>query len=133
LLYYLPEGVERPNKELRKEMRKDPNRVSIEKPANILFAVCREKNDRRMPERVLTKNISSGGLCVVSDIEVKKGTVLAAEIIFDAAGLGRLKAYCEAMWSKQTGENGQYEVGLQFIGLKDSESKNLKEFIHSYN
>lgn len=109
-------------------MRK-ADRVDLKKETNILFGVCREKNSHKIPETVITKNISGSGMCVVSDIEVKKGTVLAAEVVLNTVGTEKFKAYCEAVWSKKSEETGNYEAGLQFIGLKPEEEKNLKNYL----
>lgn len=112
-------------------MRKD-KRVELKTETNIIFGVCREKNSHKIPERVTTKNISNGGMCVVSNIELKKGTVLAAEVVLNTSGMERFKAYCEAVWSKKAENEGNYETGLQFIGLKPEEEKHLKEYLKSY-
>ena len=126
------EGVERPDLEYkRKNMRKD-DRVEIKTQTNILFGVCADKNSHKIPEKVMTKNISNGGLCVVSNIEMKKGTVLAAEIVLNTDGMEKFKAYCEAVWSRKSEEAGTYETGLQFIGLKPDEEKHLEEYLQKY-
>jgi c-di-GMP-binding flagellar brake protein YcgR len=109
-------------------MRKE-DRVELKAETNILFGVCREKNSHKIPEKVMTKNISRGGLCVVSTVEMKKGTVLAAEIVLNTEGMEKFKAYCETVWSKKADETGTFEAGLQFIGLKPAEEKNLKQYL----
>jgi c-di-GMP-binding flagellar brake protein YcgR len=115
----------------RKNMRKD-DRVELKTETNILFGVCREKNSHKIPEKVMTKNISNGGLCVVSDVEVKKGTVLATEIVLNTAGMEKFKAYCEVIWSRKADEGGKFETGLQFIGLKPMEEKLLEDYLKTY-
>lgn len=109
-------------------MRKN-ERVELNTETNIIFGVCREKNSHKIPEKVMTKNISNGGICVVSNVEVKKGTVLAAEIVLNTEGMEKFKAYCETVWSKKCDETGSYEAGLQFIGLKPAEEKNLRTYL----
>lgn len=115
----------------RKNMRKE-DRVDLKTETNILFGVCREKNSHKIPEKVTTKNISGGGMCVVSNIELKKGTVLAAEVVLNTAGMDKFKAYCEAVWSRKADKSGNYETGLQFIGLKPAEEKQLKAYLKAY-
>jgi len=115
----------------RKNMRKD-DRVELKTETNIIFGVCTDKNSHKIPEKVMTKNISNGGLCVVSTVEVKKGTVLAAEIVLNTDGMEKFKAYCEAVWSRETKEKGTFETGLQFIGLKPTEEKHLEEYLKAY-
>jgi c-di-GMP-binding flagellar brake protein YcgR len=41
----------------------------------------------------------------------------------------KFKAYCETVWSRKSDEAGNYEAGLQFIGLLPSEEKNLKKYL----
>ncbi len=115
----------------KKDMRKDKLRVEMKKEASIIFGVCRNLN-KKMPEKVYTKNISKGGLCIVSDTELPKGAVLGAEIAINSGSMQTLKAYCEAVWSRKDEESDKYLAGLQFIGLKPSEERNLEEFLKNY-
>jgi c-di-GMP-binding flagellar brake protein YcgR len=117
---------------VKKQARKDIKRINVEKEINILFALRTGEAGGKVPEQVVTKNISAGGLCILSGGELAKGTVIAAEINLQADRLEKLKAYCEAVWSRKEEETGQYETGLQFIGLKDSESIRLKEYLNTY-
>jgi c-di-GMP-binding flagellar brake protein YcgR len=110
-------------------MRKH-DRAELKTETRILFGVCREKNSHEIPEKVSTKNISTGGLCVVSNVELKRGTVIAAEIFLNKEGTEKFKAYCEAVWSRKETDSGYYETGLRFIDLKNSDEGNLKEFVN---
>lgn len=112
-------------------MRKE-DRVDLQKETNIIFGVCREKVSGCIPEKVFTKNISGGGMCIVSGTELKKGTVLGAEVLLNTQGMEKFKAYCEAVWSRKLDSEDGYEVGLQFIDLKPTDEKNLRQFLQSY-
>ena len=109
-------------------MRKE-DRVEVKKETNILFGVCREKNSSKIPEKVITKNISGGGMCITSNTEVKKGTVLAAEIVLNTEGMQKFRAYCETLWSRKSDDG--YEAGVQFIGVKPSEEEQLKKYLEN--
>jgi c-di-GMP-binding flagellar brake protein YcgR len=128
----LCEGVESRRQQMGKNQRKDVDRICAEKRMNILFSVTDDNSVGNIPDTVRTKNISLGGMCVVSDSGINKGTVIAAEIILNDEGCERIKAYCEAKWSRKLDDSGIFESGFQFIGLREESEKHLKAFISKH-
>ena len=119
--------------QMNKNQRKDLNRICADKQMNILFAVSIDNSLGTAPETVMIKNISKGGLCVVSDEGISAGTVIAAEITLDIEGKESVKVYCEAKWTRKPSENGKHETGMQFIGFRGNGENLLKDFIDTYS
>jgi hypothetical protein len=108
--------------------RKDKFRLEIEKDVFILQAFNTEKHELELPDHLKLKNISRSGLCLISDIELKQGTVIEAEIMLEDVQ-DSVTAYCQAVWNKKNGKNRQFETGMKFLGIKDEDSENLGVFL----
>jgi c-di-GMP-binding flagellar brake protein YcgR len=130
LLYYFPREQER-RQQIMKNQRKDTLRICAEKQVKILFAAGDSGGINSAPDALITKNISMGGLCALSDAGIEKGTVMAAEIILEHGENGSIKVYCESRWTRKPGESGRHETGMQFISFRGDSEKHLKEFIES--
>jgi hypothetical protein len=111
--------------------RKDLHRVPFSGKIRIIqeapAAECRYKT----PGLLKTRNISLGGLCVVSDIEICRDTVMETEIFLQPGGVKNLHAFCRVAWSKKTQKENGYETGMQFLGVKDRACDFIKEFVNS--
>jgi hypothetical protein len=130
-MYIITQGSGR--QQMDKNRRKDLNRICADKQMNILFAVGIDNSLGTVPEKVIIKNISKGGLCVVSDTGIGAGTVIAAEIILDGAGKESVKVYCEAKWTRKPSKNHRHETGMEFICFRGNGENLLKEFIDNYS
>lgn len=111
--------------------RKDIHRVPFSGKIRIIqeapAAECRYKT----PGLLKTRNISLGGLCVVSGSEICKGTVMEAEIFLQPGGPEKLRAFCRVAWTRKMPKESGYETGIQFAGVKDRDCNFIKEFVNS--
>jgi hypothetical protein len=111
--------------------RKDKFRLSVEKDVFILQAVKSDGQECKMPDNIKLKNISRGGLCVVTDIELEKGCVIEAEIMLEDV-LNSVKAFCQAVWKNKAEKDRNFETGMKIIGIKAEDVKNLEAFLHKH-
>lgn len=109
--------------------RKDTKRLAVEREIKILQAASANEISPRMAEKALIKNLSGGGLCIVSTIQIKKGTVIEADVLLRTDGLEKFRAYILAVWSRESAEPGYFETGAQFLGMKQEDSTGLERYI----
>ncbi len=110
--------------------KRQSNRLDIEREMYILQAAASNELFPSFPPIVTVKNISEGGICVVSDSELRAGTVLEAEILLRSHDLERFKVFCQAVWTKKS--TGGYETGMQFLGIKETDGMQLKQYIKEH-
>ncbi len=77
--------------------------------------------------KATAKNISKGGVCLVLSQKITEGNVIRVEIPIGETKI--IKAFCEVEWCKQQNANGNYEVGLRFIALKEDDAEFLDTYI----
>ncbi|MDD5347871.1 MAG: PilZ domain-containing protein [Candidatus Omnitrophica bacterium] len=100
---------------------------------NLLVDVAVSKRDATESEKVLsTKNISQGGVCVVSCEEYRIGDLLNVRLRLPDVD-GNIDAIGKVVWVKpwETGigpQSRRFDIGLEFIGVNDS----LYAKIHKY-
>jgi c-di-GMP-binding flagellar brake protein YcgR len=112
--------------------RKDTDRLKIERYMKIMQAAASNELSPEVPDRVMIKNISGGGLCVTSEKVLRAGVVIEAEVMLYADGLERFKVYCQAVWARRSESTGLYEAGLRFLGIKETDGIQLKEYIKEH-
>ena len=112
--------------------RNDKVRLTIEREMRILQAAASNTISPEFPETVRIKNISQGGLCVVAGTQIQKGVVIEAEILLRGHTLDKFKAYCQVVWSRLSPEDGTYETGLQFLGVKETDAMQLTDYIKTH-
>ena len=112
--------------------RNDKVRLSIEREMRILQAAAANDVSPEFPATATIKNISHGGLCVTAGSPINRGVVIEAEIILRGHPLEKFKAYCQAVWYKKTDEDTVYEIGLQFLGIKETDAAQLKQYIQRH-
>ena len=61
----------------------------------------------------LTKNISEGGLCLLMDQQLLKGTILQVEFNLSREDAGHVKAIVKVLWQEQDG--AKFITGVKFL------------------
>lgn len=61
----------------------------------------------------MTKNVSEGGLCLVVDQKLSKGTILQVEFNLHGEEAGQVKAIVRVLWQKQ--EEGKFLTGVKVL------------------
>lgn len=110
--------------------RRDAQRVEVEREIVILQAAAPHEISPKISEKAVIKNISSGGICVVSDECIKKGTVIEADVMLRTSGMEKFRAYIKAVWSKESCGRGCFETGMEFLGIKETDLIILRRYIH---
>jgi c-di-GMP-binding flagellar brake protein YcgR len=113
------------------EARKDSFRLSLNEDVFVLNAVGPKGHEVHLSGDVRVKNISSGGMCILTEIELEKGTVIEAEIELEDV-LNAIRAYCQTVWKSRRVERHQFQTGMKYIGLKDLDDKHLEDFLSKY-
>jgi c-di-GMP-binding flagellar brake protein YcgR len=78
--------------------------------------------ERKEEKTVQCKDISTGGLCVVTDQFVEVGSTLRLDISFPTIP-HLISAYAEVVWADETGE------GLKFLAIKEDDQNKIKNYI----
>ena len=112
--------------------RKDNKRVAVEREIKILQAAAANEISPKIAEKAFIKNLSAGGLCIVSGMRIKKGTVIEADVMLRTDGLEKFRAYLLAVWSRESAETGCFETGAQFLGMKQEDSIGLERYINQH-
>jgi len=112
--------------------RKDTKRLAVEREIKILQAAAAHELSPKMPEKAYIKNLSGGGLCIVSDTRIKKGTVIEADVLLRTHGLEKFRAYILAVWSRESEEPGCFETGMQFLGIKQEAFNGLEHYLKQH-
>jgi|GEM_PF-6243395 hypothetical protein len=112
--------------------RKDTKRLAVEREIKILQAAAANEISPEIPEKAFIKNLSGGGLCIVSGIRIKKGTVIEADVMLRTEGLEKFRAYIMAVWSRESEETGCFETGAQFLGMKQEDATVLERYIKQH-
>lgn len=77
-------------------------------------------------EKAQMKNISLGGLCLLSHHSLKIGNTVRINLILDGHAK-KVDAFCEVKWGKR--EIDGFLAGLSFISLTKEEEENIKSFV----
>jgi hypothetical protein len=76
------------------------------------------------------KNISLGGLCMLTGIKLEAGNVIRVDLPLGRDGK-KVNAFCEVEWCRR--DQDAWLAGFSFITLGEEETQNLGEFIKTYN
>ncbi len=80
-------------------------------------------------ETAKTKNISKGGVCLVTTHKINEGNVIRLELPVVSSSAKSIKAFCEVQWCQKTSADDTFEIGLSFIALKEEDAEHLNEYI----
>lgn len=112
--------------------RKDTKRLEVEREIKILQAAAANDISPEVPKKVYTKNISNGGMCLISDGRIKEGTIIEADVLLRTDGLEKFRAYMMAVWSRAFDGEGCFETGAQFLAMKEADSARLEKYIQNH-
>ncbi len=92
---------------------------------NSLVSVAYSSKDGALKGYSLTKDISTGGLCLASEKNIPRGTKLDLDIIIDQRDQWIMPVKARVAWSRQNPEHWKspYSYGLEFLKI-DLENKN---------
>ncbi len=105
-------------------------RYALEIP--VKFRVLNEEKEiesfmeRRAKEKSgKTKDVSLGGLCLVTDHKIEKGNIIQLDLMVPCRE-GTLKTYAETKWASGTG------AGLKFLAMPENDRECLKCYLDKY-
>ena len=73
------------------------------------------------------KDISTGGICIVTEDVMSKGTVLFLVIPINSNGA--VHAIGEVIWSKKVSEK-RFEIGIEFLSLNDVSKQKISFYVN---
>jgi len=115
--------------EIKKERRQFP-RMTVELIVRYKILSAQERSDAK------TKNISGGGVCLVSREKMQAGTFVALEIKFPKskgpilAG-GRVVWSCESSLGLSPAGHRRFDNGVEFVQIEDVDRQRIAEHIKS--
>ena len=77
--------------------------------------------------KVLTKNISEAGMCILSDSPFIQGTIL--NLRFYLLGKEEIKVYGKVIWNREI-DPGIYENGIEFWNINNKDKETIKKYIN---
>ncbi len=120
---------------MRKEQRRAPrerksdNRVTEENKVSVEILSGENPFAQLPPINALTKDISPGGVKLMSSIRLEPGTRVRLEIVL--SGRRRLiKVPGIVRWSRSIYEEDLFEMGVEFSRLKPEDSVSLLEHVY---
>jgi hypothetical protein len=72
------------------------------------------------------KNISTGGMCILTNHLISEGTILFLVIPLETMGI--IQVIGEAIWSKKVSDR-KYEAGIEFLSINDFSKKKISAYI----
>lgn len=78
----------------------------------------------------LTKNVSTGGTCIVTEefIPANSRVVMVLSVPFAAQ---RIKSLCKVVWTKRFATLSRYDIGIEFIEMTDKGKREMTMFVKS--
>lgn len=110
-----------------KERRRDPR--TREENRVVLTLVPEEGQEPRGPYYCLTKDISVGGIRIMTDAPLSIGAPVKVEITL-ARSRKRIQALARVRWVKELFGKDVFETGLEFSGLDTETEVALIEHIY---
>ncbi len=113
---------------LPQEKRGD-SRVNEEDKVQVEVLSGENPTARIPPINALTKDISPGGVRIISGVKLEAGTRVRLEIVL--SGRRRLiKMTGVVRWARSVYEEDLFEMGIEFVGLTPEDRLNLIEHVY---
>jgi len=110
---------------LRKEERRKFFRLNAYHLAK--YRLVSENNKEELKITSL-KDISAGGVCLRTDREIPRGSILQLYINFPQLS-SPIPCLAKSTWIKKSDKKGHYEIGLEFLEIEDFLRKEIMERI----
>lgn len=72
-----------------------------------------------------SKNISIGGICIMTTHLISEGTILF--LVIPLENMGIIQVIGEVVWAKKISD--KYEAGIEFLSLNDYSKKKISTYI----
>jgi c-di-GMP-binding flagellar brake protein YcgR len=82
--------------------------------------------DYSSEDKAEAKDISIGGICIITNHLISEGTILF--LLIPLQNLGIIQVIGEVVWSKRVSDK-KYKAGIEFLSINDFSKKKISAYV----